>query len=472
MIISRRHLLKGLGGAALGLPFLESLTARPALAQEAETTFAVFFRQANGVAQAGQTVIGTEPERFFPRSLGPLTPQGMQGRAVEELVDFRDRLLVVRNVNMENFDYGDGHARGAMQGLTAMGPTVNGQGGNSEAGGESLDHRIGRQLNPDNRDSLFMYAGRNSGWLGGACISYRNPGQRRRAENNPWNAYEAFVSGDQNLTPEARTRLLAQQQSVNDLVRGQMQSLLNNSRLSTSDRQRLQLHFDSVRELEVSLACRFGEDQERQLENQSPGFDSTNGDDTLRTARLHMDVVALAIACGHTRSAAIQVGSGNDGSTRYRNLESGGLMENFHYLSHRRLSHGGDGNPIDNSDILHHYVDVQFAQTFRHLLQRLDAYTLPSGKTLLECGVAAWYNDNANGPPHGRHGVPWILAGGANGYLRQGETVELGGGGDVNHNRLLNTIGAAVGLQNERGEPLDNFGSPSLQRGLLPEIRT
>ena len=157
---TRRAFLAGLGGVAVGLPFLEGLAPREAKAgSELVDPFAIFFRQANGVAAAQDTVIGSEPERFWPSAIGPLTPETLAGRSLEELTDYIDRLLVVGNVNMQPFNYADGHARGALQGLTAQGPTVEGVGGDSEAAGESIDHRIGRELNPDGRDSLFLFSG-------------------------------------------------------------------------------------------------------------------------------------------------------------------------------------------------------------------------------------------------------------------------------------------------------------------------
>ena len=468
MRLDRRYFLRGVGGAVLGLPILESLGGKSAFAQsEAASPYAIFFRQANGVAQA----TNSEPERFFPRTAGALTAASMADRATGELVDYRHRLLILQNVNYEFFNYGDGHANGALQALTAQGPVVGGAGGGSEANGESIDHRIGRALNPDGRDSLFMYAGRDGGWLGGPCISYKAADDRHRAWHDPWQAYQSFVSGDVTLSPEAQQRLRDRQESVNDLVRTQMQRLLSRPALSNTDRQRLQLHFDSVRELEVSLTCRFEQDREQTLEGLAPGFNSSDGEETLQTARLHMDVATLAVACGYTRSVAIQVGSGNDGATRYQNLETGATMENYHYLSHRRLSHGGNGEIIPNADVLHHYVDVHFARTFRHLLGRLEAYVMPDGKTLLEHGLAVWYNDNSNGPPHGVRNVPWVLAGSCNGYLKQGEMLAIGGGNEANHNRLLNTIGTAVGVRKANGDLLDDFGSSTLQGGLLPELQ-
>jgi hypothetical protein len=434
--------------------------------------YAVFFRQANGAAQAqSNRQIGDEPDRFWARSFGPLTPDSMRDRALGELVDHRAHLLAVQGVNYNWYDFADGHANGALQALTGVGPHEANRGGNSEAGGESLDHRIGRELNPDGRDSLFLYCGRNSGWLGGACISHRGRNDRRSAVNNPWTAYQSFVGADgSGLDQEALDRLVRRRESVNDLVRAQLNRLLASPALSSDDRQRLDLHLTSVRDLEVSLSCRMADDAERQLEDLSPGFDSTEGDEVLQTARLHMDVAVMALACGITRSVAIQVGSGNDAATRYRNLATGEQMENYHYLSHRLLSHGGDGQVIPDSDLLHHYVDRQFAQTFRHLLDRLSAVQMPTGKSLLEHGVSVWYNDNSNGPPHGVQNVPWVLAGSANGYFRQGEMVDLDIDGP-NHTRLLNTIGTAVGVRTPGSDELVDFGDRNLPGGVLSALR-
>jgi hypothetical protein len=466
MKISRRIVLKGVGGAVLALPFLEGLAPRGARAGMESNKFAIFFRQANGVAQAqGNDEIGDEPDRFWPTAGGALSPATMEGRAVDELSDHAGQLLMLRNVNYEGYDYGDGHANGCMQALTARGPVVSGAGGDSEASGESIDHRIGAELNQGGRDSLFLFAGQGGGWLNGGSISYRGPNNRRSAIYDPWSAYETVSGGDTGMSDAARMQLVERQRSVNDLVGAQLTSLLSRPQLSTEDRRRLDLHLSSIRDLEVALTCRASEDLERMIEGMAPGYDSNDGDDTLRTARLHMEVAALAVACGYTTSVAIQVGVGNDGHTRYHHPESGEPMENYHYISHRRSSHDSSGTVIAGSDLLHHYVDRQFAQTFKHLLDRLSAYAMPDGNNLLHHGVAIWYNDNSNGPPHSVQGVPWILGGSCNGYFKQGEVVELGGR-DVNLRRLLHTIATGVGVTSS----LDDFGDPSLPGGLLPEL--
>ncbi len=466
MKISRRFVLRGLGGATLALPMLESLAPRGASAGgDVTPPYAIFFRQANGVGAAQNTKVGNEPERFWPRNFGALTPENMADRAVDELSEFADRLLVVGNVRKEYYDYGDGHANGVFQALTARGPNVAGAGGGSEASGESLDHRIGAELNPDGRESLYLYAGRNSGWLGGACLSHRGAANRRGALHNPITAYEQMMGIDS----DQFGTLIARQRSINDLVKNEMDGLLARPELSASDRQRLELHQQSIRDLENGLECNLSDDQAAALEGLAAGYESTDGDEVLAATRAHMDVAALAVACGYTRSVAIQVGSGNDGDTRYRNLDTNDLMENYHFVSHRRQSHGADGTIIPNSDLLHHFVDRQFGATFNHLLQRLSEYIMPDGQSLLDAGISVWLNDNGNGPGHSSTNVPHVIAGSAGGLLRQGQYVELPGS-NTNHARLLNTLGSAAGLRNDNGGFISDFGDPGQDRSHLPEL--
>jgi hypothetical protein len=467
MKMRRRMLLKGAGGVCLTLPFLEGLAPKHAAASDdGVDPFAIFFRQANGVGAAQNTELGSEPERFWPHQLGQLTPENVAGRAMDELSDHLDRLLIVRNVNMENFNYGDGHARGAMQGLTARGPTVEAAGGSSEAAGESVDHYIGRHLNPDGRDSLFLYAGRNNGWLGGACISYRSAGQRRAPLHNPVTAYMTMMGVD-----SAQFEMLAaRRQSINDVVRDQMTTLMARPELSQADRDRLDLHFQSIRDLEDALMCNLSDEEEAALDGVDAGYDSDNGNLVLQATRVHMDIAALAVACGYTRSVAIQVGNGNDGSTRYEDPDTGTLMENFHYISHRRMSHDSSGTVIAGSDILHHKVDRHFARTFNHLLNKLHEYVMPTGQRLIDCGVAVWYNDNGNGPGHSANNIPYVLAGSANGLLRQGVYIEASGGNEKNHRKMLNTIATAAGVRKDNGDFVDDFGDPGLPAGVLDEM--
>lgn len=473
-VLSRRLFLKGAGGVVVGLPLLESLYAPGVHARDAVQTdpFAIFIRTPNGVAtyRTSQDEIGSEPERFWPTELGALSTNTVNGRALDELSTNLDKLLVLRRVNGENFSYGDGHARGAIQCLTSRGPLAGTSGGQSEGSGISLDMLLAEQLNPAGTDSLYLYAGNAGGWLGGACISYRGSGVRHAAERNPYNAFQNLFGGappgDTGAARQSRRRT-----AINDLVRGQMTTLMGNSRLSAADRSRLQDHFDAIRDVEVAVTCSRDQAEEALIQTGSDTYNNLSGDNLINTIRMHGKVAALAIACGLNRSVVIQIGNGNGASLHFNDPNTGQPMENMHYLSHRRVSHGSDGVLINNADLQHHYCDRALLSTFNDLVTDLRAFVMPDGNTLLDAGVACWFNDLGNGPGHSYRDLPWLLAGSCNGYFKQGEAVEAVADNSTSLNKLHNTIATAVGARKANGDVIDDFGDPSLEGGLLDTVR-
>jgi hypothetical protein len=185
---------------------------------------------------------------------------------------------------------------------------------------------------------------------------------------------------------------------------------------------------------------------------------------------MQCQVIALAVACGKTRVATLQIGNGND-QTQY--TVNGTKYERFHHISHRINSDGSDGTPIANADVKHHEVDKLFASMFKELLVALEARKTPTG-SLLDEGVAIWLNDLSNGPPHSTRNMPYVCAGSCGGALKTGVYVDAGNVANnkyVTHNKFLNTIGAAVGCKNAVGAPLDDFGDAGLEKGLIPAMR-
>jgi hypothetical protein len=472
-MIGRRLFLHGAASAVVGLPLLESFMPRGVKAQDMVTKYAVFMRQANGVQQAG---VGSEPERFWPSKLGALTTASMQAdgdRATSILAPFASKLLIVRGTEMKQItDAGCGHSQGGLLCLTAA--KANGK--NIEkalATGESIDNRITRELIGASAEPLTLRAGMRSSYLDDV-LSYRKAGDRRTAESLPFNAYKALF-GLSTGTPAggdngAAERLAKKRKSVNDLVRAEMQKLLSNPKLSTADRERLEQHQAAIRDLEVgmqTMACSLGTDV---LDTMSKLTKSQAESDAfvIQTAQYHFQVIALAVACGKARAVTLQIGNGND-QTQYTGAD-GKKLERFHHISHRINSDGASGSAIANADVKHHEVDKIFANLFKGLVETLDARKMPSGKTLLDEGVAVWLNDLSNGPAHSTRNMPYVCAGSAGGALKNGVYVDAGNQAQnkyVTHNQFLSTIGAAVGCKNASGGPLDDFGDASLAKGRI-----
>lgn len=455
---SRRAFLTGIGGVTVALPFLESLRPRHVRAATERPRYCVYVRQANGCAQADNG----EPERFWPNSLGPVTKDSLTtidaDRAVNELADYADKLLLVRGTKFPFPGNGCGHSGGGNQCLTAQKVSDDPSGNKSLAMGESVDNRIARELNPaSNPDPLTLYAGRMAGYIN-EVLSYRGPKDLRAADRNPWSVYTKIV-GITELPADVIARIQARRTSVNDLVREQMQALMGKPDLSTADRERLQIHFDAIREIEVELTCELPPAEEIMAMEAQQNYDGS--DSLIQTiTRMQMNLIAFAFACDYTRVATLQIGDGNDG-TQY--TINGETLPRFHQISHRIYSDGSEGDPIPDAQGKHHVIDREHGKLFKHLLDRLNMYATDGG-TLLDDSVAIWCNDLGAGVSHTYNNIPWVCAGSCGGFLKTGQYIDAGG---VAHNQFHNTILSAVGLTNEQGEYVDDFGDPELEPGVI-----
>src|SRR5690606_6758106 len=452
-------------GAVVSLPVLESIRtlgrgrgrARAEVVGDTPV-YSIFIRQGNGVQQSGSG----EPERFWPRELGPLTPEILgtdnADRALSVLAPFADRLLLVRGTRFGFPGQGCGHSGGLNQVLTAA--SIIGDGADSLANGPSIDWFIAQQVNPAGVEPLNLMSGPQEAYIAHG-LSYSGPGQLRGAQNNPFAVYQNMM-GLTGAPPEVLEQIALRRMSVNDLVREEMQHLLSRPYLSEADRARLQSHFEVIRDLEVGMCSSLTDSEVQAMETIAEAA-ADNGN-RIAVAEMMMDLAVLASSSDSDRTVTLQIGTGND-QTRY--YVGGELQNTFHRISHRIDSDGSEGDPIPNADLLHHEIDRLFAGMFLHLLERLDAVPGPGGGTLLDDTVALWTNDLANGPPHSYSNVPQVVAGRAGGFLRTGQYIDAGG---VTHNKFLNTLINAVGIRKDGGDYYDSFGDPELEPGIIPDM--
>jgi hypothetical protein len=461
----RRRFLRGLGGAVLGLPLFEAW--RPRGARAATPPTAVFVVNMNGVQQAG---FGSEPERFWPRALGPLTRTGLAAesdRATSVLAPHAERLLMVRGLRLPFGVNGCDHSGSGNQLLTAARVSSDPSANRSLAMGESIDNYLGRRLG---REPLALYAGPKAGYINDH-ISHRGPKSLRIAENNPWRAYTRLVGmGGSNANPELLKRLATRRASVNDFVRAELNDLLGRPDLSVEDRQRLDAHLTTIREVEVKLATALAPAEVTRL--QSADGRHRSNELRLEVEKMQMDLIAFALAAGHTRIAFLQLGDGTDAMTYTVN---GTRLPRFHLISHRASNDTavGDGS-MPNAVNHHHQIDRIILGQLRYLLDKLAAQRGPDGD-LLETGYALWANQVATGS-HNRHNVPFIVAGRAGGFLKTGQywsangTTSASASGTVPHNRMLNLLINAAGVRRADGGLVDDFGDPSLPKGALDAL--
>jgi hypothetical protein len=284
-------------------------------------------------------------------------------------------------------------------------------------------------------------------------LSFSGSGQVRAAEGNPYNTYQRLTGLLDSGTPQQpgmADQLAARRQSVNDLVRDQINDLRSKPQLSKADRDRLDLHFSTIRDVEntmqgMAVSCSDELLDMSAIEAMNSGQAFSQNGQIEEVAKLQMELVALTFACNANRVATLQVGDGTD-QTRY--TINGQTVERFHWVSHRVQSDGSSGAAIPQALEWHIAIDRLRMGTLKHLLEKWEEYQTPSGP-LLDNGFAMWTSHVATGPPHGFNNLPIIIAGSAGGFLKQGQYVDAGG---VSNARVFNTLLTAMGL------PTDDFG--------------
>lgn len=453
--LNRRAFLRGAGTVAIGLPFLEGLPLRSAWAQDKPPVFGLFIVAACGV-------VGS---KFFPSATGPLTQSslaGMTDKATSVLAPHAANLLFMKGVNypMANVT-GCGHAQGLCQSLTAA-PSEGAQ-NNAYSTGISVDMVIAKLVNANGADPLTLYAGnRKNGYIA-ERISFKGAGagQVRAADDNPYTLYSKLVGLTQtapapssgSMPDPAAADLITARRSVNDFVHAELSGLLKDTRLSMADRQRLQQHFDSIRDVEntmgrMAAACTADGLATSQIEALKSGLAFKTNGMIEDVAKLHMELVALAFSCNFNRVATLQHGDGTD-ATKYNVPSNASLGWPFHHLSHRVQSDSATGmNPT--AEQAHAEIDVLRMKT---LLHGLDAF---AARGLFDKSFILWTNHVADGPSHSFRNVPHIIAGNGGGYLKQGVFIDAA---NSTNNKVHNALITAASRDKTSEAP--NFGKGS-----------
>lgn len=457
-VLHRRNFLRGAAGLTVGLPFLEALPGRSAWAQGDKPVFSLFMVAANGVV----------PNRFFPGE-GPLTAATLNGKAVAALSDYASNLLVVSGLRLPSGTRGCGHAEGLCQSLTGVGPSSTGS--SAQSGGQSVDMFISQAVNEQGKDPITMYAG--AGNYIKERISFSGRGAARPMQLNPYATFQQLLGIVDNSAPSTPNpsvpspggpsnmvdEILLRRKSVLDTVRTEISELQNLTAVSAEDKQRLQLHYEAFREIEIDFietgdqigemngdnpaiatSCSLGSIDVQGIEAFSGGITMNQSGNMIEdVVRLHGEVTALAFACNYNRVGVLQWGDGTDG-TRYAGLNAGAVDWPFHQVSHRVQDDGAVGQNA-NAEDTHAQIDVIRMKTLAQILKHFDE------RGLFGNSIVYWTNHVATGA-HSVDNMPIVIAGSGGGYLKQGQHIRAGG----DNKALLAAVAAAAGA--------GNFGTP------------
>lgn len=448
--LDRRTVLRGAGGIALSLPFLQAMGC-----SEREIA------QAHGPAPLGRA---TRAATGFPRRIvimfspnGTIydqwAPTGSEtnftlSHILSPLLPHKNDLIILDGVDCESAHHGPGSnahdlSMGHLltgtelvsgpQGVGDFGHLVDGS-----AGGISIDQELAKQIGAQTRFrslELGVHA-QNIFMPLPSRMSYLGPFKPVPAENDPRKALDRIFGAvaEDSVT---RERLRQKRGIVLDAVLGDYRSL--RAGLGTEDRTRLDSHLGALEEIERRVLA----------PDMTACTQPTVGTDTAMPAvgKAQMDILTAALACDVTRVVTLQWTTAQGG----RSAPWLGISQ-----SHHELSHAGDSDLAAKDKLVK--INRWYAEQFAYLIAALKAVPEGTG-TLLDSTLVVWINELSKGNTHSHNNVPIVMAGDCGGYFRKGRFLQYSG--KVFHNNLL------VSFLNAMGVPATSFGNPAYCTGPL-----
>jgi hypothetical protein len=410
--LSRRTLLRGAGGVAIALPFLEAME-KPARAQSESVRRLIFEFKPNGDQTARRFDQSGETDFVLGEFLAPLEP-------------YRENLFFANRLN-KRFDMLPSSERADQhqQGGASLAPWASGA-GDFPVGGEertigyvlgpSADHAIGDRVLQENPNIPYRHlvyrVGDRHNDIWNLSAHAGPPGSKNPVlpETDPFAAY-ARIFGFLNSEESDAVLLhnLEMRRSVLDLARGRVQDL--SQKLGAADKQRLELHAEAIRDLERTLAGGVFSAQ-CQATDLGDSFDPYLHERHLASAGVFFKIIALSFACDLTRVVNFNW-AGNTSQRVYANL---GLSEGHHDISHK-----SDADSFTQIRMIHRHLWESTTSLYEELMATPDG----EGSLWDSTAVVHW-NELGQGDVHSTHDALCIIAGGADGFFQKNRLVDYG----------------------------------------------
>lgn len=267
-------------------------------------------------------------------------------------------------------------------------------------------------------------------------------GQRLSTETDPYRLFDRLFAGA-GMTAQALEQQRRRRKSLLDFVGPELERFAQ--RLSSEDRERVQVHAHAVSEVQRRLA-EVPAVAGRPESLPASRFDVSGARNFDKVTRAMLDMIVLALASDLTRVVTLQLSDGVSSELimpwlgpAFASEERGDLG---YKMSHHKLAH--DNHPG--------FVDMQrwFCEQFAYFIAKLKETRDAQGGSLLDQTVVWVVNNMSTGAGHESDNLPSILAGRAGGALRTGRYLRLKDG--TTNNALLVTLAQMMDV------PLESIG--------------
>jgi hypothetical protein len=470
--LDRRLFLRAAGATALTLPFLKALPSYAAAGDPPVYLVLVF--TPSGFVQHLWGAVAPRPTPVAPTTASPL--QFRPTLSVFETMGLTDKVTVLDGLNMAA-----AAAPSHEPGMAALWTGLTSTG--MQATGPSIDQVIAGQLNAGRPyESIQLMVRSGADWTDREVktrMSYNAAGGFLDPYDNPIVARNTLfpgVAGMGTTGPDKKT-----------FIRNKLFDQLNTelttvqTKLCNDDRAQLQAMQQSWHDLNQQLASAATAAASCTAPGAPPaGYRPLI--DFPTSAKLQMDILAMALACDLTRVASLQF------STATSQVTHTWLGANQTQV-HHDFSHQGPtsitflGPDIYSPAYANLYgalaqltaIDAWYAQQLAYLASSLKAFTV-GGKNLLDQTVICWGSEVALGAAHNHNAAPFVLIGGGGGKLKTNQVVRFPMKLEVDastqsvvdrtHNDLLLTLGQVMGVN------MTTFGDAKYVTGPIREILT
>jgi hypothetical protein len=279
-----------------------------------------------------------------------------------------------------------------------------GREGRADKGMISIEQYIGDQLEktPDKRPIKNLILGASAG---SESVFYRNSA-RLSTIASPLSAYNTVFSGAGSAPGMAPTDLLERRKSILDVVKAEVGEL--QGVLGASERQKLELHLDSIRQFETRLAGS-AKGEAACSKPAAPSDDLSSVAKKTLADLAHLDLIVNAFACDITRLGAVQFGN----SHTWQFDTASGLRGELHMgIVHVQK--------IPAEIAIQNWLSEQFTA----LCKKLQSIPEPDGSgTMFDNTLVVWTRDFGDADGHNSESMKFVLAQGSGGkYLKRSPT--------------------------------------------------
>jgi len=430
--IERRTFLRGMGAAAIGLPFLDAMAPAFAAAPAAPVRLA-FLYVPNGIDMKNWNIDDGAFTSAFPRVMKPLE-------------GFKDDILQIGNLTHNSgralLDGAGDHGRCSgsyLTGIQVKKTTVD------IKAAVSCDQIIANKIGSQTRFAsleLGMDDSRQAGDCdsGYSCaytnnLAWKSETQPLPPVLDPRVLFERLFGTGVVLSPEETDRQARYRRSILDFVTGDTKKL--QSSLGPTDRRKLEEYLSSIRDVKRQL-----EKAEKSNMAVNPGMLKPYGvpPDFAEHFKLMSDMLAIAFQADLTRVATFLMT--REGTSRaYREI---GIPDGHHPCTH----HQGKADLMEKVTQINEYHTKQVAGFLGTLkgMKEGDSNVLDNSMIVYGAGLS-------DGNRHLHEDLPTLLIGRGGGLFKPGRR--------ITYRKETPMTNFHLTLMDRMGMPLENFGDSS-----------